>query len=118
LSVLGENRIAPLAVAKGVSNRHLSLVLKNEEARTAVILLNDHFCVHAQRVRVFLAGTGTIGAEILRQLDRLKTTEYDLSVIGLCDSRRMVWNPAGMAPSAALDLLAEGEVTDWAGIVD
>ncbi len=118
LSVLGENRIAPLAVAKGVSNRHLSLVLKNEEARTAVILLNDHFCVHAQRVRVFLAGTGTIGAEILNQLDRLKTTEYDLSVVGLCDSRRMVWNPAGMAPGQALALLETGDVTDWTAIVD
>ncbi len=113
LSVLGENNIAPLAVAKGVANRHLSLVLKAEQARTAVVLLNDHFCVHAERVRLFVAGTGTIGAELLRQLNSVKNSEYDLSVIGACDGQRMIWNPAGLEPESVEGLLAEGVVTDW-----
>ena len=68
LSVLGENNIAPYAAAKGVANRHFSMVLRNDQAYTAVRLLNDHFCVHSQRVRLFIAGIGTIGGELLNQL--------------------------------------------------
>lgn len=113
LSVLGENNIAPLAVAKGVANRHLSLVLKNEQARTAVVLLNDHFCVHAERVRLFIAGTGTIGGELLRQLADVRNEEYDLSVIGACDGQRMIWNPSGFDPNTVEHRLLEGDVTDW-----
>lgn len=113
LSVLGENNIAPLAVAKGVANRHLSLVLKAEQARTAVVLLNDHFCVHAERVRLFVAGTGTIGGELLRQLKTVTNEEYDLSVIGACDGQRMIWNPAGLEPEYIEGLLSEGVLTDW-----
>lgn len=117
LSVLGENNIAPLAVAKGVANRHLSLVLKNEQARTAVVLLNDHFCVHAERVRLFVAGTGTIGAELLHQLADVTNEEYDLSVIGACDGQRMIWNAAGFDPNTVEHLMLEGAVTDWDFII-
>ncbi len=117
LSVLGENHIAPLAVAKGVANRHLSLVLKNEQARTAVILLNDHFCVHAERVRLFVAGTGTIGGELLVQLGDVTNEEYDLSVVGACDGQRMIWNPSGLNPIDVERLLSEGVVTDWDHII-
>jgi aspartokinase/homoserine dehydrogenase 1 len=69
--------------------------------------------VHAERVRLFVAGTGTIGGELLRQLKTVKNEEYDLSVIGACDGQRMIWNPAGLEPESIEGLLIEGVVTDW-----
>jgi bifunctional aspartokinase / homoserine dehydrogenase 1 len=117
LSVLGENQIAPLAMAKGVSNRHLTLLVNNESERTAVQLLNDHFCVHGQRVRLFIAGTGTIGGELLRQIDNSENLEYDLTVIGACDSQKVAWNPNGIKPSEVIGALETGSITEWETII-
>ena len=114
LSVLGENQIAPLATAKGVGNRHFSMILDRDHAFTAVRLLNDHFCVHHQRVRLFIAGaSGNIGRELMQQITEATGDEYDLSVIGVCDKRTMFWNPAGIEPLLAADLLEKGTLTDW-----
>jgi bifunctional aspartokinase / homoserine dehydrogenase 1 len=118
LSVLGENQIAPLAMAKGVSNRHLSLLVHNEVERTAVQLLNDHFCVHGQRVRLFIAGLGTIGSALLRQIGLTNSTEYDLTVIGACDSQHVAWNPNGIRPDAVIETVNSGDVTEWGAITD
>ncbi len=118
LSVLGENNIAPYAAAKGVANRHFSMILRNDQAFTAVRLLNDHFCVHSERVRLFIAGTGTIGSALLDQLRDVESEEYDLSIIGVCGSQTTVWNASGIEPDDVPGLLADSSlVTDWDEIV-
>jgi aspartokinase/homoserine dehydrogenase 1 len=120
LSVLGENQIAPLATAKGLGNRHFSMILPRSQSYTAVRLLNDHFCVHAQRVRLFVAGgTGIIGSEMLRQITEAVSDEYDLSVIGVCDKRNMLWDAAGIDPLKASELLLhKNQSTDWGLIIN
>jgi bifunctional aspartokinase / homoserine dehydrogenase 1 len=119
LSVLGENKIAPLSATKGVANRHFSMILKNEQAYTAVRLINDHFCVHAQRVRIFLAGNGTISKALLNLLNDTSSEEYDLSVIGVCNSNVTAWDAAGIKPDYVSETLSGADtITDWSDIVD
>lgn len=119
LSVLGENKIAPLSATKGVANRHFSMILKNEHAYAAVRLINDHFCVHAQRVRIFLAGNGTISKALSRLLKDTESEEYDLSVIGICNSKVTVWDAAGINPGNVDEILSASEtITDWSEIVE
>lgn len=118
LSVLGENGIAPLAMAKGLANRHLSLLLHNTEAEMAVRLLNDHFCIHPHRVRLFVAGMGAIGGKLLHLLHELEDPKVDLSIIGACNTRKMAWNPAGIEPQQAPGRVEEGQPTNWGFIVD
>ncbi|MDG5767401.1 bifunctional aspartate kinase/homoserine dehydrogenase I [Balneolales bacterium ANBcel1] len=118
LSVLGENGIAPLGMAKGLANRHLSLLLKNGEAEMAVRLLNDHFCIHTHRVRLFIAGMGAIGGKVLDILHGLEDPKVDLSIIGACNSRKMAWNPLGIPAARVPDRVEEGQPTDWEFIVD
>jgi len=48
LSVLGSHHLAPISLARGAANRHLSLIMYAEDALTSVQLLNDHFCVPAE----------------------------------------------------------------------
>jgi len=48
LSVLGSHHLAPLSLARGAANRHLSLIMYKEDALRSVQLLNDHFCVPAE----------------------------------------------------------------------
>ncbi|KPP96101.1 MAG: bifunctional aspartokinase / homoserine dehydrogenase 1 ThrA [Bacteroidetes bacterium HLUCCA01] len=120
LSVLGENQIAPLATAKGLGNRHFSMILPQSQSYTAVRLLNDHFCVHAQRVRLFVAGvTGIIGSELLTQLTEAIGDEYDLSVIGVCDKRSMYWDAGGLNPLSVKQKLPDNaDPTNWGLIVN
>ncbi|HAC14688.1 MAG TPA: hypothetical protein DCE78_01905 [Bacteroidetes bacterium] len=118
LSVLGENNIAPYAAAKGVANRHFSMILRNDQAYTAVRLLNDHFCVHSQRVRLFIAGIGTIGTELLNQLFDTYSEEYDISLIGACNSATTIWSSSGINPKQVPGLLSgSSKVTDWSNII-
>ncbi len=118
LSVLGENGIAPLAMAKGLANRHLSLLLNNPEADMAVRLLNDHFCIHSHRVRLFIAGMGAIGGKLLEILNDLEDPKVDLSIIGACTSDKMAWSPLGMPADKVKDRVKAGQPTDWSFIVD
>ena len=118
LSLLGENNIAPLTIAKSVANRHLSLLVRNNQAEVTVRLLNDHFCVHARRLRLFIAGLGTIGGELVRQIGALKKDNVDLSIIGACNSKKSIWNSAGLAPESVFTDVEQGKITDWEYIVD
>ncbi|MEX2404617.1 MAG: bifunctional aspartate kinase/homoserine dehydrogenase I [Balneolales bacterium] len=117
LSVLGENNIAPLSTARGVANRHLSLLVQRDQTNMAARLINDHFCIHARRLRLFLAGIGTIGGEFVRQINELKDQNIDLSIIGACNSEKTVWNPAGLKGNALETQLKNGGATDWEAIV-
>lgn len=117
LSVLGENGIAPLAMAKGLANRHLSLILYNREAEMAVRLLNDHFCIHPHRIRLFVAGLGAIGGELLELLRNLSDPKVDLSIIGACDTDKMAWHPSGIPAGEVAGRVSEGQRTDWPFII-
>ncbi len=118
LSVLGENAIAPLAMAKGLANRHLSLLLYNREAEMAVRLLNDHFCIHPHRVRLFVAGLGTIGGKLVELLQDLTDPKVDLSIIGACESDKMAWHPSGIPAAEVTKRVRQGQKTDWPFIIN
>lgn len=118
LSVLGENGIAPLAMAKGLANRHLSLLLYNREAEMAVRLLNDHFCIHTHRVRLFVAGVGAIGSKLLELLEDLEDPKVDLSIVGACDTDKMAWHPSGIPAGKVNERIRQGQKTDWGFIID
>lgn len=113
LSVLGENNIAPLSIARGVANRHLSLLVRRDQTHMAARLINDHFCIHARRLRLFVAGTGTIGKEFIRQTGKLKDQSIDLSIIGACNSKKTIWNPAGLTEKNFNTLEETGIPTNW-----
>ncbi len=117
LSVLGENGIAPLAMAKGLANRHLSLLLYNREAERAVRLLNDHFCIHPHRVRLFVAGLGAVGGKLLELLHVLSDPKVDLSIIGACDTDKMAWHPSGIPANEITTRVGQGQKTDWPFII-
>jgi aspartokinase/homoserine dehydrogenase 1 len=118
LTVLGANNLAPISLAKGAANRHLSLIMEKQDALMAVQLLNDHFCIHARQVRLFVAGVGTVGAELLRQIKALKKTTVHLSLIGVCNRTKTYWNAQGIDADEVDDLLSRGQLTHWEDTVD
>lgn len=118
LAVMADNKIVPMAYAKEVKNRRFTFVLPTGKAVPATRLINDHFCISNNRVRLFIAGVGTIGGELLNLLHSLKNSVIDYNIIGVCDSNGMIWNPLGISPDKVQDELAKGEPTDWPFIID
>lgn len=45
------------------------------------------------RFQVFIAGTGSVGLTLLKQIAELSNPEAELEVIGVCNSRSTEWNP-------------------------
>lgn len=117
LSVLGENKISPLAIARGSANRHLSMLIENSDAQRATRLINDHFCVHARRLRLFIAGNGTIGSELINQIGQLDQGKVELSIIGACNSLSTSWSADGIPPGEVQNYLDEGDPTRWDEII-
>lgn len=118
LSVLGENNIVPLAHAKEIENRHFSFIVPTITSIKAIRLINEHFCVATDRIRLFVAGLGTIGGELLKQLADLKDTKIDYSIIGACNTKKMIWDPNGIDPLEVPKRLENGDITDWQLIID
>lgn len=118
LTVLGANNLAPISLSKGAANRHLSLIMEKQDALMAVQLLNDHFCIHARQVRLFVAGVGTVGAELLRQIKALKKTSVHLSLIGVCNRTKTYWHSQGIDADEVDDLLSRGQLTQWDDTID
>ncbi len=118
LTVLGANNLAPISLSKGAANRHLSLIMHKRDAIMAVQLLNDHFCIHARQVRLFVAGIGTVGGELLRQIKSLKDSPVHMSIIGVCNRTTTWWDSMGIDPDEISDQLEGGIETEWEDNID
>lgn len=118
LEVLANNGIHPLSLAKGVSNRHFGFILPTDRTPKAARLLNDHFCVSGKRVRLFVAGIGTIGSELLNILTTLNENDIEYTVIGACNREKMYWNAHGIEPTKVTKAVEKGEPIDWQVIID
>lgn len=64
-------------------------------------------------VSLYVAGVGTVGSTLLRQLDARASSDPPLRLVGACTSRRAVWAPEELVPGTVPRRLAEGETLNW-----
>ena len=69
-------------------------------------------------VHVYVAGVGSVGAALLRQIDARDENGRTLCVVGACTSRRAAWVAPGRGPEALLAGMDEAAPPDWPAIVD
>ena len=69
---------------------------------------------------LFIAGTGTVGAELLRQLFTLNKPEFNPVIIGLCNSQNVLWKNKGLSEDETQFFNSHSEAikTDWSIIVE
>ena len=113
--LLGENGINIRAIAQGATERNISIVIKEKEVAKALNALHDGFFLSKyKRVHLFMVGVGTVGGTMLDQLrdqtDFLKN-EYgiDIRVVGISNSKRMIFNRKGIDLTNWRDLLANAD---------
>ncbi|MDE2001223.1 MAG: bifunctional aspartate kinase/homoserine dehydrogenase I [Patescibacteria group bacterium] len=111
-SVLGDRHINIAAIAQGGSERNISLVVAASAKVRALNAIHEFF-FGGNRKHLFLVGTGLVGGELLKQMERLAPKESDaIRVAGMMDSKHMIFDAAGIPLRRLKGQLAKGEAAD------
>ncbi len=68
--------------------------------------------VEKKKLQLFIAGIGAVGGTLLHLINDLQNPGFELTVIGICNSKFTQWNPDTDALKD-ISSLAGGEPTDW-----
>jgi len=99
---LGKNGINCVAIAQGSSELNVSVVIQQEDEKKALNALHQGFFLSkTKELNIFMAGTGLIGSTLIRQIQEhaiyLKEQQsIEINIIGLANSRKMLFNEAGV----------------------
>ncbi len=103
---LGRNGINVVAIAQGSSELNISTVISNADEAKALNAIHDMFFHSTSRsLNLFLVGSGLIGSTLLKQINEQSANlkrdrSLELRLIGLANSREMVFNVDGIDPAS------------------
>ncbi len=109
------------AIAQGSSERSISVVIDGRESQRALRATHQRFFNTAQVIELFLVGVGSVGNQLLLQLQQQQASllqqGVELRVHGLCNSKHQLLsaNPLSLQnwPSA----LATADAFDWSALI-
>jgi aspartokinase/homoserine dehydrogenase 1 len=117
-SAMGKNGVNIRAIAQGSSEKNISAVISTRDVKKAINVLHEEFFETTyKQVNLFITGTGNVGGKLLgqlsQQLDFLqKKMRLQLKVVGLSNSRKMLFNEDGIDPARWNEQLQSGEKAD------
>ena len=116
---LGRNGINVRAIAQGSSERNISAVVTTKDVKKAINVLHEEFFETVYKeINLFIAGVGNVGGKLVAQIYQqqqflLKNLHLKINVVGLCNSRKMLFNDEGIDLKQWKELLLnEGEPMD------
>jgi len=97
---LGRHNINISAIAQGASERNISCVIDTAQQSRALNIIHGAFFERRKRLARFVIGIGNIGGTLLRQLHEqrpyLLSRGFEVTVIGLANSKRFVLDASGI----------------------
>jgi len=114
-STLGKNNVNIRVIAQGASERNISAVIKKEDVKKALNALHEEFFEeNVKQLNLFVMGVGNVGAKFLNQVSQQKeylkeNLKLNIRVIGLSNSRTMVFDEDGIPLEKWEATLASGE---------
>jgi aspartokinase/homoserine dehydrogenase 1 len=115
---LGTNGVNLYAIAQGASELNISFVIRDKDLRKALNVIHEaFFLINYQIINVYLAGMGTVGANLLKKLEahshQLQRDErVVLRLVGVTNSRNMVFHSQGLDYDSLAEVLSQGEPAD------
>ncbi|HEX7186459.1 MAG TPA: bifunctional aspartate kinase/homoserine dehydrogenase I [Thermoanaerobaculia bacterium] len=110
LAAVGSNVVA---IAQGSNERTISAVIAARDARRALHHVHHCFFDTPEVLELYLLGVGTVGRQLLLQLERQRASllarNVDLRLCGVAGSRQMLLAPEGVSAREALGALARSE---------
>lgn len=99
-SALAQARVNNVAIAQGSSERSISTVIETRKAKKAVKVIHQNFFSNLHTIDAFLVGCGTVGAELLSQINKQQNTllqrDISLRVYGIANSRKLLLSNSGV----------------------
>lgn len=114
-STLGKNNVNIRAIAQGASERNISVVIEKKDIKKALNILHEAFFeVKTKQLNLFITGVGNVGSKLIEQLQQQKTylkekLQLKIRVVGMSNSRTMIFDENGVKLSEWQKLLADGE---------
>lgn len=122
---LGKNGINAVAIAQGSSELNISVVVDGENETKALNALHEAFFLSdKQQLHLYMVGVGLIGSTLLEQIQRQYQYLYDhqrmdVRVVGLANSKKMVFNSRGIPFDHWKNtLLEEGQKMSMPGFIE
>ncbi|MFK7808768.1 MAG: bifunctional aspartate kinase/homoserine dehydrogenase I [Saprospiraceae bacterium] len=101
-TALGKNGVNCVAIAQGSSELNVSVVINRSDEKKALNVLHQAFFLSKTKVlNLFMAGVGLIGSTLLKQIHKqseylLKEQSLELRIVGLSNSRKMLFDASGI----------------------
>tara|TARA_R110000796_G_scaffold35017_3_gene90253 strand:- start:238086 stop:240530 length:2445 start_codon:yes stop_codon:yes gene_type:complete len=117
-STLGKNNVNIRAIAQGASERNISAVIVKDDVKKALNTLHEEFFEdNTKQLNLFVMGVGNVGNKFLNQIQQQKkflreNLKLNVRVIGISNSRTMVFNEDGISLKNWETLLKDGEKAD------
>ncbi len=112
---LGRNGISVIAFAQGAKETNISFVVPSQQLSKTMNVLHDSFFLSENKVlNVFVCGVGTVGAQLLEQIDQQRDTlltqqHLQLNVVGIANSRTALFDADGLDLSNYREQLKQKE---------
>jgi len=116
-SSLGKNNVNIRAIAQGSSEKNISAVINKYDAKKALNTLHEEFFEEKiKQLNLFVMGVGNVGKRFLAQLLQQKkflrdNLKLNIRVIGISNSKKMVFNNNGVNLNNWEESLHNGEPT-------
>lgn len=117
-ATLGKNNVNIRAIAQGASERNISTVINKGDVKKALNALHEAFFEeNVKQLNLFIMGCGNVGSKLLAQLEQQhkylkKELKLNVRVIGISNSRKMIFDDGGIALNQWQSALEAGEKTD------
>ena len=114
-STIGKNGINIIAIAQGASELNISWVVKNQELRKTLNVVHESFFLSENvELNVFLLGTGTVGSNLLQQINKqqqklLVEKKLKIKLTGVANSRKMAFSRDGLSMDGYRKVLEDSE---------
>lgn len=114
-STMGKSGVNIIAIAQGASELNISWVVKTADLRKTLNTVHESFFLSEYvELNVFLLGVGTVGGNLLRQMEQqqkklLEEKHLRLKLTGLANSKKMVFDRDGIDLTQCRQLLEQSE---------
>ena len=114
-STMGKSGVNIIAIAQGASELNISWVVKNEDLRKTLNVVHESFFLSENiELNVFLMGIGTVGGNLLKQLQMqqeklLKEKHLKIKLTEVANTRKMAFNRDGIDISTFKETLENSD---------
>ena len=122
-STLGKNNINIRAIAQGASERNISAVISEKDVKKALNTLHERFFeVKTKQLNAYITGVGNVGERLVEQIRQQKKylkeqLKINLKVVGISNSRTMIFDDNGLSLDDWKTQLALGEPASLNGFL-